>query len=382
MAGGTLGGNGTIGGAVTVQGGGTLAAGTPSAIGTLTLGSTLDLNADSINLMRINKTGSTLTADKVSMSGSGGIAYNGTLVVVSNANSDAFTGGDEFTLFAKSAGAFSGSFAAISLPPLGAGLTWDTSQLPTTAAFRCSRPPSWPRPTSIRGGGYAGAQSVVISSATVGATIYYTTDNWTTTNTYTVPVMVPVSATTTIQAYAVKSGLLNSAVGSATYVTEPVAVWLNPSGGSWADPNNWTNNIVGQGRNGTADLSTLALAGPAAVTLDMSPTIGNLIFGDVGDLYTWEVGPGNPAGVLTLDATNTPVVNVINQTTTIAAAVAGTNGLTKAGAGTLTLGGVNTYSGETTVAAGTLKLNVVNASGSGAITLNDAAPVPAMWAWI
>jgi autotransporter-associated beta strand protein len=46
----------------------------------------------------------------------------------------------------------------------------------------------------------------------------------------------------------------------------------------------------------------------------------------------------------------------------------GTGGLTKAGAGTLTLGGPNTYTGTTTVDAGTL---VVNGTISGSTTVNS-----------
>ena len=67
-------------------------------------------------------------------------------------------------------------------------------------------------------GTYSGAQSVTISDATSGATIYYTTNGTTPTTSstkYTGPISV--SSTETLQAIAVATGDANSAVASATY---------------------------------------------------------------------------------------------------------------------------------------------------------------------
>ncbi len=67
-------------------------------------------------------------------------------------------------------------------------------------------------------GTYTEAQSVTISCATEGATIYYTTDGTTPTNESEVySSAIPVLATTTIKAIAVKSGSEDSAVAEATY---------------------------------------------------------------------------------------------------------------------------------------------------------------------
>ena len=67
-------------------------------------------------------------------------------------------------------------------------------------------------------GAYTSAQNVTINTTTDGATIYYTTngtDPTTNSNAYTAA--IPVSTTTTIKAIAVKDGMDNSSVATATY---------------------------------------------------------------------------------------------------------------------------------------------------------------------
>ena len=71
---------------------------------------------------------------------------------------------------------------------------------------------------SPAGGEYTSAQNVTINCATSGATIHYTTDGTTpTASSATYSSAIPVSSTTTIKAFAVKSGMNNSAVAEATY---------------------------------------------------------------------------------------------------------------------------------------------------------------------
>ena len=85
-------------------------------------------------------------------------------------------------------------------------------------------------------GTYTSAQSVSISDATSGATIYYTTNGTTPTTSstqYTGPITV--NSTETLQAIAVATGDTNSAVSSAIYTITPVVATptFSPAAGSY-----------------------------------------------------------------------------------------------------------------------------------------------------
>ncbi len=211
--GGILGGSGTIAGTVNVQSGGTLAAGTSDTPGTLTLNNTVTLDSASTTSLRIDKTGATLTADKIA--GTGTLSLAGTLVVT--ASGDALTGGDSFTLFAKSR---SGSFATITLPTLAAGLEWDTSSLVTSGTIQVLASGTTATPTfSVASGTYPAEQWVTLSCVTAGSTIYYSTDDGITYTPYFAEILVPISTTLTIRTYATSTGNSDSPVTSATYTT-------------------------------------------------------------------------------------------------------------------------------------------------------------------
>ncbi len=138
--------------------------------------------------------------------------------------------------------------------------------------------------------------------------------------------------------------------------------WTNLSGGSWTNAANWSGGVIATGATNTADFSTLTLSAPPVVTLDGARANGNLIFGDAGNTYGWTLSAG-AAGPLTLGGTSLPVITVNNQTATIGAVLAGTAGLAKAGAGTLTLTATNTYTGGSYISNG-----IVNYSGGGGST--------------
>ena len=199
------------------------------------------------------------------------------------------------------------------------------------------------------------------------------------------PVIInlPTPATTTIKAYGAHSGQSDSAVVSETYITyatPAVPTWINTAGGSWPDAGNWSNNVVA-GANAMADFSALTLSGDTHVTLDSSPTVGSLVFGDKGNLYNWEIDAGS-GGTLTFGGTIPPTVTVANGTAIIntAVAVAGTNPLIKTGTGTLTLAGTGIrYTSPTLVDAGSLVF-MDNGNGNGnapvtSVTLSNNSAV-------
>jgi autotransporter-associated beta strand protein len=376
QSGGTLGGVGRITVATTVGAGGTLAAGTNSTVGTLTFGNTLTLNATGTNFMRLTKDGGVATNDVVK-GWTGTLAYTGALVVANvtaNPGANPLANGDTFTLFV---GTGSGGFSSMTLPALPGGLVWDTSALVSSGQIKVAQANQLAQPTfTPSAGGYLGAISVAISNSTPGVTIYYTTNGSTPTNTsavYSSPIPVPVNSSLTLKAYASKSGMVDSLVATGSFVTMASATWTNLAlTGSWPAAANWSNGIVANGVGATADFSTLTLAGNTVLTLDSTPVVGSLLFGDQGNAFGWTLNAGS-GGPLTVAGTNC-TINVSNQTTTIAVALAGTNILTKTGNGTLTLTGRSTLSGPVTVNGGNLRCEAaVDGSGNG--TLYNVASV-------
>lgn len=87
-------------------------------------------------------------------------------------------------------------------------------------------------------GTYSAAQSVTISCSTSGATIYYTTDGTTpTTSSSVYSSAIAVSSTKTIKALAVKSGMTNSEVASATYtinIPQVATPTFSPAAGTYS----------------------------------------------------------------------------------------------------------------------------------------------------
>ncbi len=61
------------------------------------------------------------------------MSVEGGTLIVSNIGATAFTAGDSFQLF--NAASFSGAFANVILPPLSAGLAWNTNNLNTAGTL-------------------------------------------------------------------------------------------------------------------------------------------------------------------------------------------------------------------------------------------------------
>jgi autotransporter-associated beta strand protein len=153
--------------------------------------------------------------------------------------------------------------------------------------------------------------------------------------------------------------------------------WNQASGGTWADGTTapWLNGIVADGSGFTANFSTQDITSATTIALGAPRTIGNLTFADTttATAASWVLSNGgNAANILTLDGA-TPSISVSalgsGATTTISAVIAGTNGLTKLGAGTLVLTATNTYTGGTTINGGRLTISNASALGNGAVTI-------------
>jgi len=158
--------------------------------------------------------------------------------------------------------------------------------------------------------------------------------------------------------------------------------WASTNGGQWDTEANWTSNVVANGSDNTASFNTLDITADTTVNLDSAQTIGNLAFGDTdtSSAAGWTLANnGTPGNTLTLSGTTpTITVNALGgtKTATISATIAGSSGLTKAGPGTLTLTGSNTYSGTTTITSGNLQIGNGGTSGtlgSGPVTIASGA---------
>ena len=125
--------------------------------------------------------------------------------------------------------------------------------------------------------------------------------------------------------------------------------------GAWGTPDNWSGGVP-DATDAVADFSALDITAASVVTNDAPRTVGALRFGDRTASHDWTVA--NSA--LTLATSQgLPAVTVSNRTATLIAGLAGSQGLFKDGAGTLSLAGgaSNTFSGQAVVAAGVLSVN-------------------------
>ena len=129
---------------------------------------------------------------------------------------------------------------------------------------------------------------------------------------------------------------------------------LNLSGGTFTTSRGFSNALAGTG-TGTSNLS-LSSGG----TLKLSTNIASLIIeGSTPFNVTTDTGGG--------------IIDTNNFSTAINVGISGAGGLTKAGAGTLTLTGGNSYNGNTTVSAGTLYLT--GSLSNSAATVEDNATI-------
>lgn len=148
--------------------------------------------------------------------------------------------------------------------------------------------------------------------------------------------------------------------------------WITDGSGTWSDSTNWSASTIADASGSTAFFNAVNLSADTTVSLDSARTLSSLMFGDAdpSSAAAWLVdNHGDSANILTLGTNPTITVQALGsgKGATISAQLAGSAGLTKAGAGTLTLAGANSFSGTLTVSAGALK---VDAGAGGTLTGN------------
>jgi len=140
-------------------------------------------------------------------------------------------------------------------------------------------------------------------------------------------------------------------------------IWIQQtSGGLWSDSANWQNAVIADGAGNTADFSTLDITSNNIVHLDSPRVLSGLILGDKDAITpaSWIFdNAGVASNTLTLAGTAPPITTNALGTganATIAASLAGTGGLTKAGAGTLALSASNLLTGPLSLTGGFLQV--------------------------
>ena len=162
-------------------------------------------------------------------------------------------------------------------------------------------------------GAYGPAQSVTISTTTSGASIRYTTNGTTPSSTvgtvYSSPVAI--SATSTLQAIAYETGLLNSTVTSGVYTINGACTTptFNPAAGTFTTSTSVTISTTTGGAtiryttNGTTPSSTVGTVYSSAVSITASSTLQAIAY------ETGYSNSGVASGVYTITACATPSFN-------------------------------------------------------------------------
>lgn len=150
--------------------------------------------------------------------------------------------------------------------------------------------------------------------------------------------------------------------------------WLG-NGSAWNVSGAWSGGTIADGTGYTANFIGVDITGDVSMALGANRTIGNITFTDdttsshnlslTGNILTLDVSSGAPS----IDVTQS------GRTLMISSIIAGNDGLTKNGVGTLRLSGDNTYTGGTVISAGTLQIGAGGTTGTlgtGAVTNNAA----------
>lgn len=145
--------------------------------------------------------------------------------------------------------------------------------------------------------------------------------------------------------------------------------WVSDGSGNWGEAPRWSGTTVATGAGQTANFSTINITANRTVTLDSSRAIGTLRFSDTSGTQSWTLTnvPGVSLTLGTGSATSPSII--VTNTATLGTTLAGTNGFTKSGPGTLILKGENSLSGTVNIdtSSTTLSDGIVRVAGPGAL---------------
>lgn len=199
------------------------------------------------------------------------------------------------------------------------------------------------------------------------------------------------NGTYTLLSYPSKSGSGNFVLGqaypgmtlnnSSTNVTLTVTgglagggtsgVWIDPTGGNWTTPTNWQGSVIATNKDAVADFSTLTM--PANETINVNSTnitIGYMVFGDVGQTYSWTLSGGT--NTLAVSSGSPTIMVGTNVQADVNSVLAGSQGLSVEGPGILVLGGANTITnGVSVVNGGSLAVTSVKGLSSMLVSSNN-----------
>jgi hypothetical protein len=252
--------------------------------------------------------------------------------------------------------------------------------------------PVLPTPSLAPGGGtYTTAQTVTISDAMAGATIYYTTNGTVPTTSSSVYTgAITVGATETVQAMAVERYYTNSAAATATYAINPVlpTPYIAPGGGTYTTPQTMTISDATSGTTiyfttdgTTPTTSSSVYTGPATVN---APETVNAIA-----VKTGFTNSALATATYTFSSVAAPVFSVAGGTYTAAQPVsisdstAGakiyytTNGSTPTTGSALYTRAVNVLQSETLSAIAVNSASVQSPVTQASYTINPPAATPA-----